>query len=44
MVMKQGDMVEMGTTEKVFENPETEYTRTLIAAALDLKATGLDDA
>lgn len=40
MVMKQGDMVEIGTTDKVFNDPETDYTRTLIAAALDLKATG----
>ena len=43
MVMKQGDMVEIGTAEKIFNAPETDYTRTLIAAALDLKATGLDD-
>jgi microcin C transport system ATP-binding protein len=43
MVMKQGDMVEIGTAEKIFNSPETDYTRTLIAAALDLKATGLHD-
>jgi microcin C transport system ATP-binding protein len=43
MVMKQGDMVEFGTTEKIYNSPETDYTRTLVAAALDLKATGLDD-
>ncbi|MEP5762071.1 MAG: ABC transporter ATP-binding protein [Litoreibacter sp.] len=39
MVMKQGDMVEMGTAHDIFNNPTTDYTRTLIAAALELKAT-----
>ena len=33
MVMKQGDVVESGTAQQLFENPQTEYTRTLIAAA-----------
>jgi microcin C transport system ATP-binding protein len=33
IVMKQGDIVEMGTAKDLFENPQTEYTRTLIAAA-----------
>ncbi len=33
VVMKQGDVVEMGRAEDLFENAQTEYTRTLIAAA-----------
>jgi microcin C transport system ATP-binding protein len=33
IVMKQGDVVEQGTANDLFENPRTEYTRTLIAAA-----------
>jgi len=36
MVMKQGDVVEAGTTQQIFENPQTEYTRELITAAFDL--------
>ena len=33
MVMKQGDVIESGTARDLFENPQTEYTRALIAAA-----------
>jgi microcin C transport system ATP-binding protein len=33
MVMKQGDVIEFGTAQELFENPQTEYTRSLIAAA-----------
>ncbi|SFU03312.1 ABC transporter ATP-binding protein [Sedimentitalea nanhaiensis] len=33
IVMKQGDVVEYGTADDLFERPQTEYTRTLIAAA-----------
>ena len=33
MVMKQGDVVEIGTAENVFQNPQTEYTQALLAAA-----------
>jgi len=33
MVMRQGDVIETGTAEDVFERPQTEYTRTLLAAA-----------
>ena len=36
MVMKQGDVIEAGTVEQIFERPQTEYTRTLISAAFDL--------
>ncbi|TQS71640.1 ABC transporter ATP-binding protein [Rhodobacteraceae bacterium] len=34
MVMKRGDIVEHGTSEDVFLNPQTAYTRQLLAAAL----------
>ncbi|MEM9852925.1 MAG: dipeptide ABC transporter ATP-binding protein, partial [Pseudomonadota bacterium] len=37
MVMKQGDVVEAGSVEQIFERPKTQYTRTLISAAFDLK-------
>ncbi|MEP3332517.1 ABC transporter ATP-binding protein [Sedimentitalea sp.] len=33
IVMKQGDVVEYGTAEDLFERPQTEYTRALIKAA-----------
>ena len=33
MVMKQGDVVEVGRTEELFANPKTEYTRELMQAA-----------
>ncbi|MBK0326416.1 ABC transporter ATP-binding protein [Rhodobacteraceae bacterium F11138] len=33
IVMKQGDVVEMGTAADLFERPQTDYTRALIAAA-----------
>ena len=32
MVMKAGDVVESGSAEQIFDAPETEYTRTLVAA------------
>ena len=34
MVMKQGDVLEAGDAEEVFNNPKSEYARTLLAAAL----------
>ena len=36
IVMKQGDVVEAGTREAIFDAPQTEYTRALMAAAFDL--------
>ncbi|SDE10929.1 ABC transporter ATP-binding protein [Ruegeria marina] len=33
VVMRQGDVIETGETEALFENARTDYTRTLIAAA-----------
>ncbi|WP_425051841.1 ABC transporter ATP-binding protein [Psychromarinibacter sp. S121] len=32
-VMKQGDVVESGTAEEIFENPQSDYTKELMAAA-----------
>lgn len=34
VVMKQGDIVESGQSEMLFEAPQTDYTRTLLAAAV----------
>jgi len=33
IVMKQGDVIEAGTAQQLFENPTMQYTRELIAAA-----------
>ncbi|MCZ4353113.1 ABC transporter ATP-binding protein [Roseovarius aestuarii] len=35
MVMKQGDVIEAGLAEDLFERPQTEYGQTLLRAALD---------
>ncbi len=35
IVMKQGDVVEHGTAAQIYDAPKSEYTRTLIAAALN---------
>ena len=34
MVMKQGDVIESGDANQIFDAPQTEYTKALIAAAL----------
>ncbi|MCA8884424.1 MAG: ATP-binding cassette domain-containing protein, partial [Rhodobacteraceae bacterium] len=36
VVMRNGDIVESGTREEVFGAPKTDYTRDLMAAALNL--------
>jgi microcin C transport system ATP-binding protein len=38
IVLKDGKVVEQGPSKKIFEKPETDYTKALIAAALDLEA------
>lgn len=38
MVMKRGDVVEAGPAAQIFDAPQTDYTRTLMAAAFDLEA------
>ncbi len=40
IVMKQGDIVEAGRAADIFDNPQTEYTRQLMAAAFDLETVG----
>jgi len=36
-VMREGVVVEEGPAEQIFERPEAEYTKTLLAAALNLE-------
>ena len=36
IVMKDGVIVEAGTSDEIFEGPKTDYTKALIAAAFDL--------
>ena len=36
IVMKDGQIVEEGSVDKIFNNPETPYTKTLIKAAFDI--------
>lgn len=38
VVMKDGNIVESGTTKEIFEAPKTDYTKALIKAALENKA------
>ena len=40
IVMQAGKVVEQGAAAKIFEQPETAYTRALMAAAFDLEAVG----
>jgi len=39
IVMRAGKVVEEGLCAKVFDSPQDDYTKTLMAAALDLEAT-----
>ncbi len=34
LVMKSGDVIEQGSVEQIFDSPQTEYTKSLLAAAL----------
>ncbi len=44
IVMRNGDVVEVGEADQVFNAPRTDYARALIAAAFDMKAlTGVAD-
>ena len=36
--MRDGKVVEQGPADRVFEDPQTAYTRALMAAAFDLAA------
>ncbi|WP_281262053.1 ABC transporter ATP-binding protein [Azospirillum thermophilum] len=40
IVMKDGKVVEQGPTRRIFEEPQQDYTRALLAAALNLEAVG----
>ena len=42
MVMQGGKLVESGTAADVFDNPSEPYTKALLAAALDLRAAGIE--
>ena len=44
MVMKDGKVVEAGPTEDIFEAPQSDYTRALMAAAFRYTRTQLDKA
>jgi len=44
IVMRNGDVVEAGTADQVFESPQTDYARALMAAAFNLEAlAGVSD-
>jgi len=38
IVMKRGDVVEQGDAAQIFDDPQTDYTRELMAAAFDVKS------
>jgi microcin C transport system ATP-binding protein len=40
IVMKRGDVVEAGDADAVFDSPQSDYTRELMAAAFDVTAAG----
>ncbi len=37
LVMRAGDVVESGPADQIFDNPQTDYTRALMAAAFDIE-------
>ena len=39
IVMRHGKVVEQGSSKQIFENPQTEYTKALMAAAFDIRST-----
>ena len=38
LLIRNGQVVETGTTDRIFDAPETDYTRALIAAAFSIEA------
>ncbi len=42
IVMRFGKVVEYGTAEEIFENPKTDYTKALLAAAFDIRTTAAE--
>lgn len=43
IVMRLGKVVEQGPSAKIFDAPEHDYTKALMAAAFDIKAVGSDE-
>ena len=43
IVLKDGLVVERGPTERIFDEPQEDYTRALLAAALEGKAIDWED-
>jgi len=44
IVMKNGRVVESGDSKEIFDNPRESYTKSLIAAALNIEVVGQDAA
>ena len=42
IVMRNGEVVEEGSADEIFDHPKTDYTRALFAAAFDIKAAAHD--
>jgi microcin C transport system ATP-binding protein len=42
MVMRGGKVVETGTADQVFDTPQSDYTKALLAAAFDLRVASAD--
>jgi len=42
IVMRQGKVVEQGTAERIFTDPQAAYTRSLLAAAFNIEAVELE--
>jgi microcin C transport system ATP-binding protein len=42
VVMRNGEVVEQGPSRDVFDNPQTDYTRALMAAAFNISTTNAD--
>jgi len=42
IVMKSGKVVEQGSAAQIFDNPAEEYTRALMAAAINIEAVQTD--
>ncbi len=42
IIMRRGKVVEEGNAEKIFKSPETDYTKALLSAALNLEAVSDD--